>query len=353
MRRVLCWAVTGALLLAGAAGARELPRYYQGIRPLGMGGAFTAVADDENALFYNPAGLDRVERWRMGLVNPYLEVGENGYAFYKDARGTDFDSTTEVTELLRDYIGEYLHGRAGVAPYFVMPNFGVAAVGQAVVNTEPHNVAYPEVDVDATVTLGGHVGVGWGFIEDALRVGATLKYVRQSHLRQTYDAEDIASDDFEDQIRDDLKDGSGFGFDLGAMYTAPVLLEPTVAVVVQNVADLDMGDAGELAQQINLGMSFRHAFSWITVVGAADWVDVTNEIGLDSDPFKRLHFGLEGRLARILSGRVGLYQGYPTFGATVDFRLVRLDYATYAEEIGSSAGTDPDRRHAIQLTFGW
>ncbi len=28
-----------------------------GVRPLGMGGAFTALADDENALFYNPAGL--------------------------------------------------------------------------------------------------------------------------------------------------------------------------------------------------------------------------------------------------------------------------------------------------------
>src|SRR3989338_7728825 len=28
-----------------------------GIRPLGMGAAFTAVADDQNAAFYNPAGL--------------------------------------------------------------------------------------------------------------------------------------------------------------------------------------------------------------------------------------------------------------------------------------------------------
>lgn len=30
-----------------------------GVRPFGLGGAFTAVADDENSLYYNPAGLTR------------------------------------------------------------------------------------------------------------------------------------------------------------------------------------------------------------------------------------------------------------------------------------------------------
>ncbi|MBX9836986.1 MAG: hypothetical protein K2X69_01600 [Silvanigrellaceae bacterium] len=30
---------------------------YLGARPLGMGDAFVAVADDENAIFHNPAGI--------------------------------------------------------------------------------------------------------------------------------------------------------------------------------------------------------------------------------------------------------------------------------------------------------
>lgn len=45
---------------------RELMIY--GVRPVGMGGAFTAVADDENALFYNPAGITQ-------LKYPYLHFG--------------------------------------------------------------------------------------------------------------------------------------------------------------------------------------------------------------------------------------------------------------------------------------
>ncbi|MDR0800833.1 MAG: hypothetical protein LBN01_04880, partial [Endomicrobium sp.] len=31
----------------------------KGLRPMGMGGAFTAISDDENVFFYNPAGITR------------------------------------------------------------------------------------------------------------------------------------------------------------------------------------------------------------------------------------------------------------------------------------------------------
>lgn len=40
-----------------------------GARPLALGGAFVAVSDDENALFYNPAGLATL--WRPGLTSFY------------------------------------------------------------------------------------------------------------------------------------------------------------------------------------------------------------------------------------------------------------------------------------------
>lgn len=38
-----------------------------GGRPMGMGGAFLSLADDENAAFYNPAGLGRIDR--IGLTS--------------------------------------------------------------------------------------------------------------------------------------------------------------------------------------------------------------------------------------------------------------------------------------------
>lgn len=68
----------GSSLQASAAPAPDaeelsnvaaLFRIGAGARPLAMGGAFVAVADDENALFYNPAGLAWLRR--SGLTSFY------------------------------------------------------------------------------------------------------------------------------------------------------------------------------------------------------------------------------------------------------------------------------------------
>jgi hypothetical protein len=91
----------------------------------------------------------------------------------------------------------------------------------------------------------------------------------------------------------------------------------------------------------------------LALTGAADWMDVTEDVGTDDDLYKRLHFGLEAQLIKIFYLRTGLYQGYGTYGATVDFKLLKLDYANYAEEIGSAAGDRADRRHVVQLSLGW
>ena len=46
-------------------------------RPIGMGGAFTAVCDDENSVWYNPAGITNIQRHAVMLTysKPYLDLG--------------------------------------------------------------------------------------------------------------------------------------------------------------------------------------------------------------------------------------------------------------------------------------
>lgn len=342
------------LALGGPALARELPTFFQGVRPLGMGGAFTAVADDENALFYNPAGLDKVKGWGLGVLNPLVEVNKEGVDFYKDARDTDLNDTVEVTRLLQDHIGDYLHARAALFPNYYTRYFAMGALGQVTVNAQPNNEAFPELDVSAFASGSGHVAAGYGFFDGVLRIGAGAKYVYGKRLEEVYTAADIAAEGFEDRVRDeDLQTGSGIGFDAGAMLEFPVVLKPTLAVMVQNIGDVDLGDAGELPQQVNVGASLSHAFSWLTVTGAADYVDVTKDVGLDDDVYKRLHFGLEAKLPKVLALRCGLYQGYASFGGTLDLGILQVDYATYAEELGSSAGDRADRRHSLQVSLGW
>jgi len=350
MRRFFITAFS--LMIISSAYATELPRLYKGIRPLGMGGAFTAVADDQNALFYNPAGLDKVDGWGLGIVPLQVEVGENGWDFYNDYTDADLEATDEVIQLLRDYSGKYVHYGASSFPYFVMKHVAVGLLGQGNVNIK----ARPNVlkaEVDAFGTYGFNAGTGWGFLDGQIRVGGAVKFVNAYRLYETYGVADITASDFDERIKDDKKEGSGLGFDLGIMAEAPVLLKPTFGIMIQNLTDTDLGDAGELPQQLNMGLSIGHSVAGFGFNAAADWVDVTNNIGDDDDLPKRLHFGLEGYLPMILSVRAGLYQGYGSFGVTIDLWALKVNYAQYTEEVGSAAGMMPDKRYVVSASLGW
>src|SRR5690349_1375244 len=50
-----------AVLLCASASWAAFQDINWGARPVGLGGAFTAIADDTNASLYNPAGLVQVQ----------------------------------------------------------------------------------------------------------------------------------------------------------------------------------------------------------------------------------------------------------------------------------------------------
>jgi hypothetical protein len=67
MRRVVgggCWIVLVVVLVAAPVSAWDRAPF--GIRAMGMGGAFTAVADDATAVEWNPAGLAMLSGWGVG-----------------------------------------------------------------------------------------------------------------------------------------------------------------------------------------------------------------------------------------------------------------------------------------------
>lgn len=356
--RLLCCNLVFSLIMIfsfHSAQAEPMSYLWRGLRPLGMGGAFTAIADDYNAIFYNPAGLERVEHFGLAIINPSVEAGKNGQELYQDIQDTDFEDTVAVTELLRDHMGERQHVRASFFPHLVKKHFGLGILGQANLDMEVNNPQYPEVDTKATVDVGGVLGLGFGFLKDkALCLGLTGKYLHREQLQETYTAFQIASTDFEDTFEDDLYKGTGFGFDLGALYTFPILLQPSVALVIQNIGGLDLGEAGEISQQINLGSSVRYQYSFLDLRAGLDILDLTREVNEEEDDlFRRLHMGAEAKLWKRLALRTGLYQGYGSFGLGLDAWILKFDYACYAEEIGVYAGQRADRRHIIQVALGW
>ncbi len=323
-----------------------------------MGGAFTAVADDENAMFYNPAGLNRIEGFgRAEILNPYLELSRDTLDFFGDLREVgDAENDTEQSRLAADlldkWFGKRLHLRTGLFPNVTLHNFGIGVLGQGRFDGEVHNpLGSSTLEVRAGTDIAAIVSGAYGFLDQRIQVGLTGKFVSRRLLEKAYTTRELVAEDGIDF--DDLEEGKGFGVDLGAIYNLPAVWDPSVGFAILNLADLNLGDAGKLEQQINLGAALRPPVVFGKLLLALDVMDVTNQLGKDSDLGKRIHAGVEYRFPIILALRTGLHQGYPSFGLTADFWIAKLGYAYSIEEVGAFAGQRPDRRHIAQLSLGF
>jgi hypothetical protein len=345
---------------AGSTLAAEYQGFHRGARPLGMGGAFTAVADDQNALFYNPAGLSRLKGFGLGILNPHIEASENSVDLYNDFNDIDSDDSAAVADLLRQYVGENNHLKVATDIYtgFRVGNAGVmvSAIGQATTNMRVRNPVWPEAHIEAIVDYGMLVGAGMDLPwVNGLKLGATLKAITRNSLDEVYTPEIIADDNFEDIMDDDMVDGSSVSADLGLLYTTDALKVTglNLALVAQNVPDMEFGDAVDSKTQINAGVALTQKIIGLTITEALDVHDITDNVGGDDSNEKKIHMGVEVALPYILSARAGLNQGYFTAGATLDFEIIKIDLATYGEELGAVGGQEEDRRYVAQISMGW
>lgn len=85
LRALLALLILALLPLTLTAEAQSLIGVFDlgmGARPLAMGGAFTALADDENALLYNPAGLAALDGFHFGTLfeSRFGRVGDGSLA---------------------------------------------------------------------------------------------------------------------------------------------------------------------------------------------------------------------------------------------------------------------------------
>jgi hypothetical protein len=68
IKATLLLILTPALLFAGVSGASFL-KISPGAKPVGMGGAYTALTGDMNCLYYNPAGIGNITRPQIGAMH--------------------------------------------------------------------------------------------------------------------------------------------------------------------------------------------------------------------------------------------------------------------------------------------
>src|ERR1019366_10790954 len=128
-----------------------------GARPLGMGGAFTAIADDSNAPMYNPAGIVQVQWNEMSAMYAQLFTGLTLYS--------GNDTTGGNTEHLDQSYLSYVSKPSGYG------SFGVSWA----------NFTTTQLYREDTVTLT-YARYGGDFIpalDNAWAFGVNAKYLRR------------------------------------------------------------------------------------------------------------------------------------------------------------------------------
>ena len=293
-----------------------------GVRPLGMGGAFAAIADDGSAIYWNPSGIAQIKESHISVMHAFLYNGLASYDNISFCQPLPNDVTIglNITRLTVDEI-----------PYFKESYLIGTNVDQRINNSDYHLPGIPDgqfrsIDDLYQFAFAKHIhyraNMGWMLFEVPFDFyfGGNVKFIRR-------------------QLQENL--GTGTGVDLGLL----------VRTELAPIFDLDY--LGKLA----LGFNFQDVagtdISWDTITEMRDEILFNTKIGVAfSQPITSIksdivlafdydyvydstsHLGLEWNYNDVGQLRVGYYSNNFTAGASVLIYGIGVDYAILTNPIG-------------------
>lgn len=367
-----------ATALAQATGVQDfrLHQHYRHMRALGMGDAFIASADDYGTLFYNPAGLSRLEE---GQLNMSLGAAGDSkiptfYGEVKDASGTT--NMNDITGLLARNYGNFYSARLSLLQaQWVRPGWGLAvlpvdlSLDLSIRNLSGGGALNVVAFQDTTIAYGRGWDVHW-FKNSRMSLGVTAKGIYRGYYNRALLASELA---FNSDIlkAEDAKEGFTLDADFGMLWSPKIsndswwrFTKPSFGAVARNVADYgfttnahlidkNSGEPPKLGRRFDLGAKFDLPDWWIFKTRFA--VD-ERDIGANNWTYKKgFHAGAEF-LWKVKSWwqggwRVGVNQGYFTAGFTGTFALFTLDLATWADELGTSDENKAVRMYGLKASL--
>ena len=300
-----------------------------GTRALGMGGAFTAVADDMSCVFWNPAGLSKIKNIRTGSsLNMAVKNIESWKKFYELAKALQKGEYGKVLNLLNEIKTPF-----GIAPTFnfegfVTPRLALTAIPQ--METEISKFIYDEralsieVKDKETLLVPLYLTIATQLPQSSFWVGGNLKYFiyglkHYSHF-QFLPTGGIYKIDPE-------KIGESkpvFSLDGGVLYELKGT-ELTLGMEVRDISEprikfKNFDKALTLSRKINVGLSYRPNPQ---IILSADVHNLFKKS-------RTFHFGTEINFY-LVKLRAGLSNGIFTWGLGVNTGFFNLDFA-YSKE---------------------
>ena len=378
------------LLLTGVQSKAEsvtttIHHQYQSARPLGMGDAFVAVANDYNALFYNPAGLARLKTWQFnGSLGLGVTTGVSSFFtdFSDIANSTKTDAQKQLAylQLIQNHYGDVFSTRFNLLEgVWVHQNWAVGFVPADVsLEMSMHQLVGPSINT----TVYADSTLAMGYAEDLkefkygqLSWGVTGKFVNRGYFSKSITAVDLASSS-NIVSQSDLLEGYTIDADVGVLWTPELpetgflsnlkVAKPTFGAVMRNVAELGFGQSLKLLNKkeqngtpeklyrvIDLGSRWEYPEFWI--FGGRGVLDFRDILHPDYSLTKSMHLGFEFDWTVFSwwkgAWRVGLNQGFWTAGMSAELTWFNLDLVSYADDVGSKDKPIESRVYALKMNL--
>ncbi len=207
----------------------KIHNHYTSLRAIGMGNAFTAVADDYTLIYYNPAGFAKKKNNEVQVSFVGAGVGPKTLKLAEDikkaedaspANETDQDKAARLSPILEEYYGKTLGGRLQAMELFwIRKNWGISLLPAdlTIDMTINRQVGGPAIDLN----IKGDSTLAFGFGRESskeLSWGVAVKGVHRVSVEQNVSVLELAANS--DVLSEDrFREGLAIDADLGLMWT--------------------------------------------------------------------------------------------------------------------------------------
>ncbi|HZY10256.1 MAG TPA: PorV/PorQ family protein [Bacteroidota bacterium] len=263
-----------------------------GARALGMGEAYSPIANDPTAIHYNPATLSLSKNSQLLLMHK---------EWIQDTRSEFLGATTSIDEF----------------------SFGVGIYLSSVDNIEIRNIPGPALATFTSRNAAMSIAASYK-VNPSLSFGLTGKYLYEKIF---------------------IDEATGYGIDMGALYQTP--FDINLAIAVNNIGSMDKlrEESSKLPTIVRFGGSYEMRINSLDgiLTAVSEIVKFTGEDDVHGQ------FGVEFNYKNSFAVRTGYQSGFEaknlSMGVGIKHDILRIDYAyvPFRYQLGST--------HTISLGF--